>query len=200
VFGLGAGFILYSFNYPNLRQVYKTGQPSEQLRERSRQLSAELERPGIELTEGEHIRLYLYILNNFLPQTFHEVVIVRGALYYSVTYVWLASGIAGILGIATLILECAARYLTGIASLHLCDFEVLIDKRHICALVIYSALQIMIWFLLTHPNRTDRTLMYIYKDQIEWLKLNDPLVRYLIVERTDPRAFGHLKPVSGGTE
>jgi hypothetical protein len=204
VFGLGAGFVLNSFNYPNRRAVYKKDQPSEHLRKISQRLSEELKRPEIELktteVDREHVRLYFYILNNFFPQTFHEVVMVRGALYYSITYVWLVSGIFGLLGIATLVLEGASKCLTRTAGLHLCDFEVLIDERHVCTVAAYSAFQLMIWFLLTHRNRTDGALTIIFRDQIEWLDLNAPLVRYLIVERTDPRVFGHLKLVPGGTE
>lgn len=186
--GLALGFILYSWNYPNRRSAYQKGQPSDYLRNRSHLLAEELKKPDVELKPDQHIRLYLYILNNFLPQTFHEVVIVRGALYYCVVYVWMLSGVLGILGLATLLLGGVLCLLTGSKSIWLCGLCVTLDNGRICALAAYSLGMIMVWLLLTKPNRIDRTLSYIYKDQIEWLKLNDPLVRYLLQNQTDPRA------------
>jgi hypothetical protein len=195
--GLAFGFIFYSWNYPNKRTVYRKEQPSDYLRSRSRKLADELNRPEVELKPDEHIRLYLYILNNFLPQTFHEVVIVRGALYYCVVYVWLVSGILGATGLAT-VLFAGVSCLLGRGGIWVCGLYIDVTRGRTCALVAYSLALILVWLLLTKPNRMDRMLIYIFKDQIEWLKMNDPLVKYLLENKTDPRALKLIHGDQGG--
>ena len=145
------------------------------------------------MKSDERIRLYLYILNNFLPQTFHEVVMVRGSLYYCVTYVWLISGILGAVGFATLLLSELTCLLPCSPHIWLCGPTIVLDHRRIATLIIYSVSQTLIWLVLKYSKRIDRTLTFIYLDQIEWMKLNDPLVEYLLVNRVDPRVYSILK-------
>jgi hypothetical protein len=175
--GLALGFIFYSWDYPNKRHVYNTGLPSNYLLKRSKDLAITRNKPEIELKsqkpEQEHIEFYFYILNNFLSPTFHEVVITRGSLYYCVTYVWFISGIFGAVGFVSLLIGRCISVLTGDQSLWIFG----------CSLI-----QLLIFFVLRVVfNRMDRTLSTIYKNQITWMKLNDLLVEYLLVNRVDPR-------------
>jgi hypothetical protein len=181
IIGLAVGFIFFTFNWPNRRKAYNTGQPSEYLWQLSKQLAEQLGSPGIELNRksSEHVQLYLYILNNFLPSTFHEVIIVRGGLYFCITYVWLISlgwCLVGVLTVATLVvLKC-----TGVAvPFDLGAGTVLVS--------LYSVFQFAVFALLFFPKRVNRIVQVLYYDQIEWMKLNKRLVTHLLSEREDPR-------------
>jgi len=203
--GLVLGFILYAWDFPNKRAVYNKGQPSGYLLDLSKQLATKLNRPNIELKYDERTRLYFYIFNNFVPQTFHEIVLFRGALYYCVTYVWLISGILGVVGFATVLMFGAVCMLRGPHSLWICGSELVPEPRRICALIIYSTSLTLIWLFLKYLNmgktdklnRFDRMLTIIFRDQIEWLELNKPLVEHLLINRVDPRAYAFLKLVPG---
>jgi hypothetical protein len=182
IVGLAVGFVLFTFNWPTRRKAYNTGLPSEYLWKRSLQLADELGSQKIELNKktSEHVQLYLYILNNYLPSTFHEIIIVRGGLYFCITYVWLISLIWGVVGGLTAIvlssLQCA-----GIAL----PFDRGAGSRPV--LVIYSLFQFTMFALLFFPKRADRIIRVLYFDQIEWMKLNERLVTHLLKEREDPR-------------
>jgi hypothetical protein len=179
--GLVFGFMWYSWDYPNKRRVYNTGLPSGYLLERSKQLATTHKNPEIELKsqkpEQEHIELYFYILNNFLSPTFHEVVITRGSLYYCVTYIWFISAILGALGFVSLLIGRCAGLLT--------------DDRSLWVLCC-SLFQLLIFLVLRVFNRMDHTLATIYKNQIAWMKLNEPLIEHLLVNRVDPHVYGFL--------
>src|SRR5207302_5016739 len=75
-----------------------------------------------------------------------------------------------------------------------CRVQLTADRRTICWLIIYSALQILIWLVLSYatPNRADRMLASIYQDQRKWLELTSVLVNELL-SGTDPRVHTVLK-------
>lgn len=188
--GLALGFILYSVNYPNRRAEYKKKLPSTGLIAQAKGL-------GKPLGDTEHIRLYFYILNNFFPQTFHEVVMVRGALYYCVTYFWACSGIFALIGLVTFAFVGIGRLAYGARTFSIGTVHVATDDRTVWAALLFTVVHALIWYFLTHPNRTDRMFWVICDDQKEWLGVNRPLVEYLIRYRTDPRVLEILKSARG---
>jgi|SRR5579863_4047505 len=180
IIGLAVGFIFFTFNWPNRRKAYNTGQPSDYLWKMSCELSKKQSLPGLELDKKnrEHVQLYLYILNNFLPSTFHEVIIVRGGLYFCITYVWLISLIWFVVGgltFAVLNLKCIIAL----------PFELGAESR--LTMLVYSVFQFVIFAFLFFPKRVDRIVQVLYYDQIEWMKLNQKLVTHLLKDREDPR-------------
>jgi hypothetical protein len=189
IVGLAVGFVFFTLNYPNRRMAYTQGQPSEYLLKRSKELAKEWGSPPIELRDGEHIQLYLYILNNFIPQTFHEVVMVRGGLYFCITYVWSISLLWCILSALSLVLLCLLRCL-GYSSL------VPLGINSYLLLSLYCVLQFVMFAILYFPKRADRILKLLFYDQTEWMKLNEPLITYLLEKRLDPRAFQFLSPAA----
>lgn len=192
--GLAIGFVFFTFNYPNRRDAYREGLPSDHLWKFSHEQAAKLQSPKIALdkSQNEHVQLYLYILNNFFPQTFHDVIIIRGGLYFCITYVWLISVICFFLGFASFValgvLKCLGQSFLGFP----------IDRERFYALALYSALQFTLFALLFFPKRADRTLRVLYFDQIEWMKLNEPLIRHLLTERLDPTVFKYFPPNKEG--
>ena len=66
IVGLGVGFGLYSLNLPNKRRVYNSNQPSQHLRKFSQELSNQLGRPEIALSDFQAVGTYLYVLNKLL--------------------------------------------------------------------------------------------------------------------------------------
>lgn len=182
IIGLAVGFIFFTFNWPNRRKAYNTGQPSEHLWKLSCELSKKPGSSSIELDKKklEHVQLYLYILNNFLPSTFHEVIIVRGGLYFCITYVWLISLIWFVVGGLTVVV------LSGLKCMNIAlPFQ--LGSRSFCVLLLYSVFQFVIFASLFFPKRVDRIVRVLYYDQIEWMNLNERLVAHLLKEREDPR-------------
>ena len=175
IIGLAVGFVFFTFNWPNRRKAYNTGQPSEYLWQMSSSSGFELNKK-----RSEHIQLYLYILNNFLPSTFHEVIIVRGGLYFCITYVWLISLIWFVVGGLTVVVLSVLKC-TSVAL----PFGPGADSRPL--LLAYSIFQFVIFACLFFPKRVDRIVQVLYYDQIEWMKLNERLVVHLLREREDPR-------------
>lgn len=172
ILGLAVGFVLYSLNLPNKRAVYSREQPSEHLRKLSLDLSQELHRPDLKLSGFRAIGTYLYILNNYFPQTFHEVVMVRGALWYCMTYFGYTSFFFGVLA-----------GLLALCSRFLCRPFLRIDFHYI----LFVVAELAIGTLIFMTGRTDRMLQAVYKDQILWMDLNKRLLRYILLEGEDPK-------------
>jgi hypothetical protein len=173
VVGLGVGFGLYSLNLPNKLRVYNKDQPSEHLRKFSHEIAEKLHRPEIQLTKFQAVGTYLYVLNNYFPQTFHEVVMVRGALWYCMTYFGITSllfgAIASIVAIADHVPCLSWAWRAG------------------PYLVVFAVAELGLAFVIFITGRTDRMLQAVYKDQILWMDLNKRLLEYILSKGEDPK-------------
>lgn len=198
VAGLILGLILYSFNRPNRRDAYNRGLPSAELIERSKTL-----RGATALDKDQAKQLYFYILNNFMPQTFHEVVMVKGALYYCITYVREISASLAFLGLLTAAVAYIHHCVRGAWAWSWCGFDFFGTGWRVCGILLYTIIQIVICFCLGYhsskkENRADAMLRGIYDDQIKWIRMNALLVDDLITRQKDPRVYGYFKDVPGG--
>jgi hypothetical protein len=173
VIGLGVGFGLYSLNLPNKRAVYEKNQPSEHLQKLSHEMSRRLNRPEIDLKKFDAVGTYLYVLNNYFPQTFHEVVMVRGALWYCMTYFGMISLFFSFLATVAL----ALSYIPCI-SVHF---------AHLGSAAVFIVAELGLGILIFTTGRTDRMLQAVYKDQILWMDLNKRLLEYILSKREDPK-------------
>jgi hypothetical protein len=200
VAGLILGLILYSFNHPNRRDAYKRGLPSAELIKRSKAL-ATTDVPA--LNEDQARQLYFYILNNFMPQTFHEVVMVKGALYYCITYLREISASLALLGLLTAAVAYIHHCFQGVWAWSWCGFDYFVNGWRICGMLFYTIAQFVIYICLSYhspakENRADAMLHGIYDDQIKWMEMNSFLVDDLIIRQKDPRVYAYFKDVPAG--
>jgi hypothetical protein len=199
VAGLILGLILYSFNHPNRRDAYKRGLPSAELMKRSKTLKG-----ATALDKNQAKQLYFYILNNFMPQTFHEVVMVKGALYYCITYVREISASLALLGLLTAAVAYIHHCFHGVWAWSWCGFDFFVNGWRICGMLLYIVVQFVTYVCLWYhspneENRADAMLHGIYDDQIKWMEMNSPLVNDLITFQKDRRVDAYFKDASAGS-
>jgi len=154
-----SGLTMYAKESAKRRKAFLENQPSNFLKERSKLLrNTEL------LDDATARRLYFYILNNQVPQVFHDKIFFFGTIYHIMvllrrTTFWfsLASLAAVLLGIAL------GRPLADQASS-----------------VIFTVSVWVIYLLNVRYNKADRKMQENYQDQIFWLEMNHELVENTI--------------------
>jgi hypothetical protein len=157
-----AGLTFYAKESPKKRKAFQTNRPSEYILERSRELKAS---PA--MTEDEAKRMYFYILNRYMPASFHEKIFFFGMIYHVMISIRRTSFWFGVAGIC-LIIE---RYVTA---------------GHILPETMLSV--VLVWFvyaLNVRYNKADRKIQENYLDQIFWLKMNDQLVSEVLTTGAD---------------
>ncbi len=161
-----SGLTMYAKETSKRRKAFVENQPSNFLKERSRVLkNTEL------LDETSARRLYFFILNNHVPQTFHDKIFFFGTIYHVMillrrTTFWFA--VAGIVGI-----------LFRLAAGH-----PLTDQVPSFA---FAAAVWLVYSLNVRYNKADRKMQENYQDQIFWLEMHQDLVESTIRQFSQSR-------------
>jgi hypothetical protein len=164
---LVAGLTMYAKETAKRRRAFVENQPSNFLKERSKLVkNTEL------LDDASARKLYFYILNNHVPQSFHDKIFFFGTVYHIMvllrrTTFWFAlAGLAGLLirfaGGATFAEQAPALAFTVVVW--------------------------MIYLLNVRYNKADRKMQENYLDQIFWLEMNRELVENTIRQYSRSRS------------
>ncbi len=162
-----SGLTMYAKETAKRRKAFLENQPSNFLKERSKLLkNTEL------LDDTSARRLYFYILNNHVPQNFHDKIFFFGTIYHIMillrrTTFWFAiAALAGIL----------VRFAAG---------HPLPDQA---TSVVFTVSVWLIYLLNVRYNKADRKMQENYQDQIFWLEMNRELVENTIRQYSRSRA------------
>ena len=157
---------MYAKETSKRRRAFLENQPSNFLKERSKLLkNTEM------LDETSARRLYFYILNNHVPQTFHDKIFFFGTVYHIMillrrTTFWFA--VAAIVG--TLVRLAAGHTWSDLASP-----------------IVFTVAVWLIYSLNVRYNKADRKMQENYQDQIFWLEMNHDLVERTIRQFSQSR-------------
>jgi len=155
---LVSGLTMYAKETTKRRRAFVENQPSTFLQDIIRRQSA----TSI-LNETEARQLYFYILNHFIPPTFHEKVFFFGTVYHIMNQIRRTSFWFAILSIICV----ALQMVLGIA---------LVNQQ---GLVYFFLLVCLIYLLNVKYNKADRKMQENYQDQIFWLQMNYEIVEDL---------------------
>ena len=161
-----SGLTMYAKETAKRRKAFLENQPSNFLKERSKLLkNTEL------LDDAAARKLYFYLLNNHVPQNFHDKIFFFGTIYHIMILVrrttfWFAlSALAGII--------------IGVAEGHS-----LADQA---PSVVFTVSVWLIYVLNVRYNKADRKMQENYQDQIFWLQMNHELVENTLREYSRSR-------------
>jgi hypothetical protein len=164
---LVSGLTMYAKEAAKRRKAFIENQPSNFLKERSKLMkNTEL------LDDVTARRLYFYILNHHVPQSFHDKIFFFGTVYHVMvllrrTTFWFAvASVAGIL-----------VYLAG--------GRPLADQG---PAVVFAVTVWIIYLLNVRYNKADRKMQENYQDQIFWLEMNHDVVENAIRQFSRSRA------------
>ena len=157
-----AAMSLYGKEVPKRRKAFWTNQPSFYLSTRARTMK---DMPL--LSDEEARRVYFYILNSYVPDSFLEKIFFFGAVYAILITMrritlWFAS-----LGTLAII----AQLLQG---------SILAAMQ---ALVLLTTTLWLVYALAVYYNKAERKIQENYQDQIFWLQMNDQVVQE-VLEKT----------------
>ena len=160
-----SGLSMYAQESAKLRRAFLHNQPSAFL-----QTKARISPDSTPLSDDEARRLYFYILNTFVPRTFHEKISYFGMVYHIMTQIRRSSlWFAAIASVAVVV-----KYLQGS---QLQELETLAG---------YAGVLWVLYMLYARSNKADRKMQENYQDQIFWLEMNDEVVKDTLKRR---RAF-----------
>jgi hypothetical protein len=165
--GSVAGLLLYATEGSKRRKAFRENQPSLHILELSRALNIS---PIIDEQEAQ--RLYFFILNSFMPASFHQRIFFFGMVFHVLTTIRRLSLFfvaAGCVIIGTFIATAQFYHITP-------------------TLIIMTLFLLFIYLINTRYNKADRKMQENYQDQIEWLTMNQKLVLYIIQHREAPPA------------
>ncbi len=161
-----SGLTMYAKEASKRRKAFLENQPSGYLKERSKLLK------NTDLLDDTNARrLYFYILNNHVPQTFHDKIFFFGTVYHIMillrrTTFWFAvTAIAGIL-----IRIGAGHSLSDQAPAF-----------------VFTAAVWLIYALNVRYNKADRKMQENYHDQIFWLEMNREVVENAVRQYSQSR-------------
>jgi hypothetical protein len=154
-----SGLTMYAKETAKRRKAFIENQPSNFLKNRSRFMK------NMELLDDATARkLYFYILNHHVPQSFHDKIFFFGTVYHIMVLVrrttfWFAiAAVAGIL-------------------VHIAGGRRLVD---LAPAVVFTVTAWIIYLLNVRYNKADRKMQENYQDQILWLEMNHELVDSVI--------------------
>ncbi|HOV98027.1 MAG TPA: hypothetical protein PK595_00485 [Bacteroidota bacterium] len=153
-----SGLTMYAQEMPKRRKAFQENQPSAYLQTLSRTGTTHA------LNDDEAKQLYFYILNNHIPDRFHEKIIFFGTIYSIIIQIRRTSFWFGIIALV-FILSAFLSY--GFSYLNV-------------QLLVYSIVMFGIYYLTVRYNKAERKMQENYQDQILWLHLNKELVKSLL--------------------
>jgi hypothetical protein len=154
-----SGLTMYAKETTKRRRAFIENQPSAYLQDIARRHSATQM-----LNESEARQLYFYILNHFIPATFHEKVFFFGTVYHSMIQIRRTSFWFAILSLLCI----AAQYAAGAA---------LAEQQ---GAISFCILVWLMYLLNVKYNKADRKMQENYQDQIFWLQMNEDLIKDLL--------------------
>ncbi|MBE0557687.1 MAG: hypothetical protein IH628_10690 [Proteobacteria bacterium] len=150
---------LYGKEVPKRRRAFSTNQPSFYLSTRARTMR---EMPL--LSDDEARRVYFYILNTFVPDSFHEKIFFFGAVYTILITMRRITLWSAVFGTVVVI----AEFLGGSV----------LTAQH--ALVLLTSVLWLAYALAVFYNKAERKMQENYQDQIFWLQMNDAVVEEVL--------------------
>jgi hypothetical protein len=156
---LVSGLTMYAKETTKRRRAFLENQPSAFLQDIARRHSS-----AHILDEAEARQLYFYILNHFVPSTFHEKIFFFGTVYHIMIQIRRTSFGFVILSLLCLAVQIAMGIPIG-------------DQQ---GLIFFCALVCLIYLLNVTYNKADRKIQENYQDQIFWLHMNEETVKDLI--------------------
>jgi chromate transport protein ChrA len=153
-----AGLTMYAQETPKRRRAFVENQPSSYVQGIARTLS------DTELLEDTEARqLYFYILNNYMPASFHEKIFFFGTIYHIMIQIRRTSFWFGIIFLAAVAMQIASG--------------VFVQSG---ALLIVAVLVWIVYGMNVRYNKADRKMQENYQDQIYWLEQNSDIVLTLL--------------------
>lgn len=154
-----SGLTMYAKETAKRRKAFLQNQPSTFLKERSKLMK------NTQLLDDPSARkLYFYILNNHVPQNFHDKIFFFGTIYH--------------------IMILVRRTTFWFAVLALAGILILLGLGHPLAgqsaSVVFTVGVWLIYLLNVRYNKADRKMQENYQDQIFWLEMNPEVVETAI--------------------
>ena len=161
VLGFIAGLTLYAKESTKRRKAFQENQPSLYLKTKARAVP---DLPVME--EDEAKQMYFYILNNHIPEIFHEKIFFFGTIYHIMIQIRRTSLWFSLVGTLLSLALPLAGY------------------RDSTGLLLFSAAVWLIYLFNVTFNKADRKMQENYKDQIYWLEMNNDLVETILRKRS----------------
>jgi hypothetical protein len=153
-----AGLTMYAQETPKRRRAFVENQPSSYVQALARKLSdTEL------LEDAEARQLYFYILNNYMPASFHEKIFFFGTIYHIMIQIRRTSFWFGIMFLAAVGVHIASGVLLQNGTL-----------------LVVAVLVWIVYGINVRYNKADRKMQENYQDQIYWLEQNNDIVLTLL--------------------
>ncbi len=159
---LVAGLSMYAKETPKRRQAFLQNQPSQYLSAKARTM-----KEFSLLDDEEARRLYFFILNNYIPPSFHEKIFFFGTVYHVMVQVRRTSFWFALAGTAGIFLQSTAG--------------MLLSEQQ--GSVVYTVVVWIIYVLNIRYNKADRKMQENYQDQIFWMQMNNPLIESILKRR-----------------
>ncbi len=146
-----SGLTMYAKEAAKRRRAFVENQPSNFLKERSKLLkNTEL------LDDASARKLYFYILNHHMPQSFHDKIFFFGTIYHIMVLIRRTTFWFGVVSLIGVLIQVAASRSLAEQS----------------PAVVFAATVWLIYFLNVRYNKADRKMQENYQDQIFWLEMN----------------------------
>lgn len=165
--GSVAGLLLYAAEGSKQRRAFRENQPSGHILELSRALNI-----SPPLDEQESQRLYFFILNSYMPASFHQRIFFFGMVFHILTTLRRLSLFFAAAGCITIVSFLLARQIDRITL----------------SLAVLILLLLFIYLVNARYNKADKKMQENYQDQIQWLEMNQKLVLFILQHREAPPA------------
>ncbi len=160
-----AGLLLYATEGSKRRKAFRENQPSLHILELSRTLNVS---PPIDEQEAQ--RLYFFILNSYMPASFHQRIFFFGMVFHILTTIRRVSLFFVIAGCVTIGTFAATQQIDRITP----------------SLIMMILFLAFIYSINARYNKADIKMQENYRDQIQWLSMNQKLILYIIQHREAP--------------
>jgi len=153
------GLTMYAKETPKRRKAFQENQPSRYLSNKAR-----LMKDFPLLNDSDARMVYFYILNNYMPASFHEKVFYFGTIYHVMIQIRRTSFWFAILS----------------SILILYQFSVGYELFLLQSLILFTAGIWLVYLLNVQYNKADRKMQENYRDQIFWLQMHDDTVELIL--------------------
>lgn len=154
-----SGLTMYAKETAKRRKAFLQNQPSNFLKERSKLLkNTQL------LDDASARKLYFYILNNHVPQNFHDKIFFFGTIYHIMILLRRTTFWFALVALAGTLIRLGAGH-------------ALADQS---PSVVFTVSIWLIYALNVRYNKADRKMQENYQDQIFWLEMNQDIVENTI--------------------
>jgi hypothetical protein len=156
---LAAAMSIYGKEVPKRRKAFATNQPSFHISTRARTM-----KDVPLLDDDEARRVYFYILNTYVPDSFQEKIFFFGTVYtVLITMRRITLWFAGLGTVAAI----------G-------EFTVGSVLAHEQGLMLLTTALWIVYAMTVYYKKAERKMQENYQDQIFWLQMNDPVVKEVL--------------------